>query len=220
MSDKYFIQTVLEDLQHLGRAWNDSVDDSVLRRDSTILRRLLIDGDLNEAWKMLGFKQKIFVFAPRAEYFLETKESHKINFILSGGGLYQGIFAALAIHNKGKEAVTLPSHINPIEHKFTLSEFLDSVSIFVENTKISRRELIQYVANKLGGVHIDFSRKGRLAQKFETLDRNIDRFKFEGKLALRGKNTVYFELLSIGQLLSNSKDIKQFSLKAEEFVLS
>lgn len=218
MSDKYFIQTIVEDLLHLKHSWSDVVDDAILRRDSAILRRLLIEGVLNKAWNILGFSQKICVVAPRAEFFLETNDSHKIDFILAGGGLYQGIIAALAMHNKGKETVKLPSHLNPIEHKFTLSEFLDSISIFVENTSISRCELIQYVANKLGGVHIDFSRKGRLAQKFETLDRNIERFKFKGKPPLKGKNTVYFELLSIGQLLSNSEDVKRLILKAEEFL--
>ncbi len=218
MSDRYFIQTILEDLQHLKHAWSDVVDDAILRRDSAILRRLLIEGDLNKVWKILGFSEKIYVVAPRAEFFLEMKDSYKIDFILSGGGIYQGVIAVLAMHNKGKEAVNLPSHINPIEYKFTLSQFINSTSIFVENISISRGELIQYVANKLGGVHIDFSRKGRLAQKLETLDRNIERFQFKGIPPLRGKNTVYFELLSIGQLLSNSADIKRLLFKAEEFL--
>jgi hypothetical protein len=218
MSDKYFIQTVLEDLQYLGRIWDDSVDDAVLRRDSTILRRFLLDGALNKAWKILGFTTKIHILAPRAEYYLETRESQKIDFILAGGGLYKGVFAALAFLNKGKEVVTLPSHLNPIEHKFTLSEFLSSVSIFVDKTRISRSELVQYVANKLGGVHIDFSRTGRLAQKFETLDRNIERFVIQD-MSLKGKNTIYFELLSIGQLISRAEDIRRFTSKAEEYIL-
>jgi len=218
MSDRYFVQTILEDLQHLKHSWNDIVDDAILRRDSTILRRLLIEGALNSARKILGFSGKFYIVAPRAEFFLEMKDSYKIDFILSGGGLYQGIFAALATYNKGKQTINLPSHINAIEHKFTLPQFLGSTSVYVEKISISRGEMIQYVANKLGGVHIDFTRKGRLAKKFETLDRNIERFQFKGIPPLQGKNTVYFELLSIGQLFSKSEDAKSFVLKAEEFL--
>jgi hypothetical protein len=46
----------------------------------------------------------------------------------------------------------------------------------------------------------------------------LERFQFKGIPPLKGKNTVYFELLSIGQLFSKSEDTKSLMLKAEEFL--
>ena len=41
------------------------------------------------------------------------------------------------------------------ERELSLKKFLDSACIAARGTKISRRTLIKYVANKLGGVHFD-----------------------------------------------------------------
>lgn len=219
MSDKDLIQIVAKDINHLRRSWDGTIDDDTLRRDSVILRRLLVDDDLNKAWKASGFISGIYIVAPRVEFFLDSYEASRIEFLIAGGGYYHGLYIALAMDNLGNSPIKLPANINPQEHKFKLKEFVAATSIYVERTRISRQELIQYVANKLGGAHLDFSREKKQARKHQILDRNIDRFKIqvEGYPPLTGKNTVYFELLSIGQLLARSSDIERFLDKAGNY---
>lgn len=219
MSDEYLIQIVAEDINHLRESWDGTIDDNTLRRDSVILRRLLVEDDLHKAWRACGFTSGIYIVAPRVEFFLDSHEASRIEFLIAGGGYYHGIYFALAMDNLGNSPIKLPSNINPQEYKFRLKEFIAATSIYVEHTRISRQDLIQYVANKLGGVHLDFSRKNKLAKKHQILDRNIDRLKIqvEGYPPLIGKNTVYFELLSIGQLLARSTDIKRFLEKAGKY---
>ena len=76
--------------------------------------------------------------------------------------------------------------------------------MIIRKLDISRVELIKYVANKLGGTHIDFTRKSNklLEQKFSYLDslHNYEQV---------DKNIIPCELLSIGQELVNSKHIQK-----------
>ena len=202
--EQYFIRTLLEDLDYLKREWTPKVTDAALRRGSPVLRRLLVNDDFLKAWHLLRVGHKPHVKAPRAEYFLEHPEADRIEILISGGGHYAGAFAALAMVNTGRIPIPLSRDINPIEYRFTLGEFLQSTGIYMSGLCVSRREVVQYVANKLGGAHLDFKRSGKLKEKFETLDRGADRLQIEGVPKPAGKNAVYFELLSIGQLFAQS----------------
>ena len=203
------IRVTGEDLRHL-LSRGDKLDNPSVRRDSIILRRLLVEGDFFRTWKVLGFRDKPRVVAPRLEYFLDRKATRRrIHFALAGGGQYFGVLAAMAIINVGSEAVQLDPEVNPLEFTFTISEFARSASIYVEGVTVSRTEVIQYVANKLGGAHVSSGRKGTHGRTFEVLDRNTDRFFFEGIPKLHGTNAVFFELLSIGQLLVKSHDVQR-----------
>ena len=202
--EQYFIRTLLEDLDYLQREWTPQVTDAALRRGSPVLRRLLVNDDFLKAWHLLHLTGKPYVTAPRAEYFLEHPEADRIEILISGGGNYAGAFAALALVNRGRVPIPLSRDINPMEHSFTVGEFLQSTGIYLSGLRVSRCEVVQYVANKLGGAHLDFKRFGKLKEKFETLDREADRLQIKGVPSPAGKNAVYFELLSIGQLFVQS----------------
>ena len=90
----------------------------------------------------------------------------------------------------------------PIE-TLTLANFMPSLCIFAQGKEISRRMLIQYVANKLGGAHWS---PGRGKTKQDMLFALLDQV--SQNVILADKNAVYFELLSIGQALVNSPDIQ------------
>jgi hypothetical protein len=91
-----------------------------------------------------------------------------------------------------------------------LAVFLRQPSFVIEGTFINREEVIKYVTNKLGGAHYDSTREPQTSSSGVSL---------EGKYALldsvrnstmiADKNAIYYELLSIGQRLINSKDIQQ-----------
>jgi hypothetical protein len=203
------IRVTAEDLRYLDSR-GDSLDESAVRRDSVVLRRLLVEGDLFRAWKAAGLAEKPRVVAPRLEYYLDHKANRrKINLGLAGGGQYFGVQAALGIINEGTEPVELDGDINPLEFSFTLSAFTRAASIYAEGVAVSRAEVILYVANKLGGAHLSSRRRGSHAKAFSVLDRNMARFNFEGVSGLNGMNAVYFELLSIGQLLGKSTDAQR-----------
>jgi hypothetical protein len=92
------------------------------------------------------------------------------------------------------------------ERDLSLKKFLDSACIVARGTKISRRTLIKYVANKLGGVHFDPKRDltKMEEQQFALLDEIRD------ERIVADKPAIYFELLSVGQALLASPDITMF----------
>lgn len=47
------IRIAAVDLAYLGRAWTLDIDAETLRRESTILRRLLVDNDYGQCWRLL-----------------------------------------------------------------------------------------------------------------------------------------------------------------------
>ncbi len=90
--------------------------------------------------------------------------------------------------------------------------------------KVSRQQLVQYIANKKGGAHLDNSRK-KDEQAYAALDAALKsswifcgRQGSDTKLNLPGKNPVYLDLLSIGQNLTNSPDTKRFIEAAQSLL--
>jgi hypothetical protein len=45
------LKTVVEDLTYLKDEWDQNIDDAAIRRGSTVLRRLLVNGELQRAWR-------------------------------------------------------------------------------------------------------------------------------------------------------------------------
>jgi hypothetical protein len=92
-----------------------------------------------------------------------------------------------------------------------LREFATATALVVNGTPVNRRTLINYVANKLGGAHFDPSRmNGKYGAIYKLLD-EANRRKFG--LAIDGvvgkeKPIIYFELLSISQVLVRSPDVQ------------
>jgi hypothetical protein len=113
---------------------------------------------------------------------------------------------------------------NDLAYTFSLSEYKDSCAVYVIAQKISRKQLVQYIANKKGGAHLDHKRK-KDEQAYSALDNALaSPLVFGGRPAqkdqanLPGRNAVYLELLSIGQFLTNSPDTKRFMEAAEAFL--
>jgi hypothetical protein len=91
-----------------------------------------------------------------------------------------------------------------------LGAFLKQTSLVVNGVLINREEIIKYVANKLGGAHYDDSRDDStgtgdisLEQKYKLLDG------VRSGIAVADRNAIYYELLSIGQRVVNSRDVRQ-----------
>lgn len=206
------IKTATEDLVYLREEWDEEVDDSSLRRSSVILRRLLVEGEMGRAWRDLGLAKQPIVTAPSLEVWLRGVPGEQVSWAHAGGARYRGMEVSGALERRGAaSAADLQRRHDAIggdvERQFSLSRFVESPCVVVRGQFISRREVIKYVANKLGGVHPVDSKRNveRAADRQYQL---LDSVRSSGLIA--GKNAVYFELLAIGQCLTRSPDIESF----------
>ena len=188
------IRVVVSDLDYLASTWNQqSITDDDLRRGSTQLRSLLVEGNLLRAWRKFGLLNQPNIIAPRLEGRL--RDHATISLAVAGGGNYEGMTTGLTLirtRSLGPEGFSVINK-NDFEHTFKTTAFLDSCAMVVDGKRVKRREVIQYVANKLGGVHYDTQRSESAFAALDTASVRIN---------ILGKNPVYFELLSIGQLLA------------------
>src|SRR5262249_47815990 len=188
-------------------------DDHQLRRISVELRKLLIDDNLVRSWKLLQLLPKApIIIAPR----LRTVGLGANDFAVAAGGNLPGVaIGNFRVRTRALSAEEIKAEYEQgrgdIEYPFSLSDYKESCAIYMRGQKVSRRQLVQYVANKKGGAHLDNTRKKDEAA-YAALDAAVESgFSF----GPTGKNAVYLELLAIGQNLTNSPDIKRFMNNAQ-----
>lgn len=218
--DISLLETVNEDLTYLFTQWNQDIDDVSLRLTSTILRRLLIDRMLGKASGM--FKMQIEIMAPMAsglEHFENLKE---IAFYQCGGATYKGasVQSAMMVNKAlSQKEITEMYQTGKENHgkssPIKLSAFLKQTSFVIKGTPINREEVIKYVANKLGGAHYDSERKvsDDLEHKYTLMD-NV-----RNSVITANKNAIYYELLSIGQIFINSRDVHKLRKEITKTIL-
>lgn len=210
----YFIQTVAEDLTFLINDWDETIDEPSLRRSSNVLRMLLVEDYFSKAWRMLDFEKQPRVYAPDLEKTLGDIYHDKITFAQAGGAKSNDIEIQSILQTDyamSPEEIKERAKRGPmaLRSKFYLSNFRESTCIIFNGREINRRELVKYIANKLGGAHIDTERNldKEVEQKFSELDKIIQ------QIHTADKSAIYFELLSIGQAIANSEDTKRFLQK-------
>lgn len=191
------LAVVASDLAYLSANWGLTVDDDTLRRGSVTLRMLLLDGLLQRAWNEVGRKGEPTIIAPDLEAVLALRARSDIRHALAGGGAYEGLQARLALLERGSTPTDPP--FGRGERYFGLRKFVNSCGLVLEWRRVRRREIISYVANKLGGAHLELNRSP--GSIYSHLDQHA------GSFDVHGKNAIYFELLSIGQLVSEAPDI-------------
>lgn len=208
------LQTVKGDLEFLMNQWTQDIDDDSMRRSSSVLRILLVDEALLLAWREAGFREQPIIKAPSLEPLLTQIRKDRIAFAQAGGAKFKGeeVSNIMLVRGSPEEAMRFFEAQNERQHiEYTLAQFVKSPCIVVSGNIVNRQEVIKYVCNKLGGTHIDTSRdvgsknerKRAKEQKFVALDSVYD------STEIAGKNAIFFELLSIGQNLVRSEDIKR-----------
>jgi hypothetical protein len=202
------IRTVKSDLRYLRGEWNQDVDDDTLRRSSTVLRRLLVDNELQRAWKMSGAPKQPIVKALDINDAIGDVPLEKIELAAAGGAHYKGARMAGIVMGPfvltEEQAKQRGSRREPVFTPMALNVFMAAPAIVAKSLLIPRHHVIKYVANKLGGAHYDADRASDTQEglSHSRLDR-IDAL-------LLDKPVVYFEILSAGQALVESDDIKRF----------
>lgn len=222
--DRKLLGIVNEDLTFLSTKWNQAIDDVSLRIASPILRRLLIDGMLTKAANMLNMQIEITVpLVSRAGSFENLRN---VEFYQCGGAKYKGmIIQSVSMFNKALSPQEIKELYQRNKDKFdktcpvNISVFLKQPSFVIRGTTINREEVIKYVANKLGGAHYDSKRKIAgdtskitLEHKYALMDM------VHNGMIVASKDAIYYELLSIGQTLINSRDVCQLRKKLGKLI--
>ncbi len=214
MVDLELLNYVYEDLSYLKNEWNSNIEPKTIRITGVLLRRLLVEDMLQKAWNEINSKNKPPNFKIEdVDSIARNFSSAEIVVILSGSAEYKGV--------QLKNLVLTKSTINPPKIPtltVPLSDFKNSTCIQIQHIKISNQELIQYVCNKLAGVHYNKKRKNsKRDNKYKYLDYLLKPQTWISKKLL-GLDPVRFQFLSIGQIVGRSKDIIGFINKLKNTI--
>lgn len=202
----------MEDLLYLKRSWYNELDRSELRRGSAILRRLFIEDEYGKLWRILGFGKQPTVICVDLDSVLPLFDPTKMVFAFASGLRLSGIqYSPILIH-EGDECTAYNEQVaeNSIV-SMTISKYLDSTAVFFDNKKISRRECVQFCANKLGGVHLEKLGE-KLSDEFQALK------KLENRMFINFVDAFMREIQCIGQAIVNSNDCNRVIDKYNEMI--
>lgn len=205
--DASSLAVIAEDLEHLRDDWSPEISEPDIRRGSAVLRRLLVEQELGRAWRALGFEREPRVVAVDLEAALGSA-SGSVGLAMAFGAEFRGVQFALAIVDRVPAGASPsppppPPTRNggyPFERPFYLSEFLESLSGVAGKVKVKRRELIKYVANVRGGVHLGKRTKARERDLIAKCSR------FEERMSVLDTDPILVETVAIAQAIGAAED--------------
>jgi hypothetical protein len=98
-----------------------------------------------------------------------------------------------------------PGSLDPlVDRRWYISDYLESPAAAGKGVIIKRREVIEYFRNYVGGAHHDLisGTQRTKRQHYEVLA------ELEGRVIADIRDGIHFELLSIGQAIARSTDIR------------
>ncbi len=194
--DTDLIKTAQAHLRALGQANVPTIDEHALRVASAPLRFLLVEGNLLRAWRALGTTGPIQM---EAYCFTTMPPSNAVGYC-GGGDVLPGVPLSMGWGEMTLNMKTLNLHA-----------FLDEPCICAKGLRVTRRELVKYIANTKGGTHYDPQGRSPKSNgvKFALL-REMERDGFAGLgIKVNDRNLVHHELYSIIQSLLRSVQVKR-----------
>jgi hypothetical protein len=143
------IDVVREDLHYLLSSWpGGDLPDSEIRRSSAVLRRLFTYGDLIKVWVTVVGKQDFIVPSSYIRV-RDIGRLREVDFATSSPAQNVGmsIFAVM-VNNRIQKG---PDPISIETEEASLKRYLGQPACVISGVLITRDELVQFVANKLGG---------------------------------------------------------------------
>lgn len=208
------LQFVANDLEFLG-TWGPEMSDGDIRRGSATLRRLVVEETYGIAWRAVGFEREPTVTAVDIHNLFDRNDSHKVALALAAGAHFRGIHIACLLVNAGSSPLAAPDPTVvtpdgcPGERIFNLSEFVKSPSGYVSGESFSRRDVIKYIANVKGGVHLNPKQRKQEEKLVARLG------KIDKKMAVHTTDGLLVELVAIAQAIGRSDDAKKFIERAK-----
>ena len=102
---------------------------------------------------------------------------------------------------------------NSLNFRLISAHFANGLEIQVGSVKVSTVQLVQYVANTLGGAHFDPEGKSPKSRKpvFDLL-RRLEAGEFGGlPFQVNDRNLLHHEMLSVAQVLIRSPEVERLS---------
>lgn len=219
------VLAVLADLEYLRDEWDGSISEDSLRRNSTVLRRLVADGDYSRAWRAVGLtKQPCVMAIDMPEFFKDIKSEHIVvaqhgganhgDLHVMGVGIYTNAMTPDEVKARYELGMTQLEDMQPCG----IREYMSRTCMLVRSTvaggvavSLTRSQLVRYVAIKKGGAHLDTNRNPD--DQTERVYLALDRL-FDDQVYVADLPAVYSELLAIGQAVARSDDAKVFMERA------
>ena len=223
---------------HWGRLYQPPIDVEI-RQGAAALRRLLHEDALGWAWRACGFEKEPQVKGPDLFALIEQQGliMDHIEALIVGGATVNGLQHSLIGFGRCDNATTgvkadagegfaiqtfnvsrdarngdsVGGLSDFCETEMFLSAYLDAPGAVKSGTAISRRQIILYFANSFGGVHLDgigppSKRRGKTASDSDLL---LDAL--QNKIRADIMDGLYFVVLSIGQAIGRSEDLKRLA---------
>lgn len=229
-ADTHLLKVVKGQLEYLKRQLQRPLDYDNLLRISAILRQLLVDnnGLLQSLWRAFGHANAVRIQTTSIDSLLDSDYlKDKTSFLVANGAVVGSLWLGPLGQCEPQLTARLRkdlAHFGDDAYEPTslgLSDYLESTCIYLDGIKVSRRHLVKYVANKLGGIHYDTGRDEKDALElasYKVLDDLFDFYSatpksarlplvFEGKL-----HVLHIALLAVCRDVTESKDIN-FLLK-------
>lgn len=227
--------SIADDIEWFEKEWctlYEPPSDAEIRRGSAALRRLLVEDSLGKAWRMFGFDKQPTIVGPDVVALASEQgdEIRRISSLIAGGATLNGIQAAMigatridhpdtgvsADADEGFAVKTFSilrdargdsddNHlVQLVNTEWHLSHYLDAPGAVRTGEVISRRDIVGYFANAAGGVHLTSTQKDK--EQIYGLVRELI-----NKVAADTMDGVFFEILSIGQAIGRSNDLRKLA---------
>ena len=203
------LRVVSDDLSFLAE-WGGSMRDGDIRRGSATLRRLLVEGVYGTAWRRAKFEKQPSVDYFDLDSFLKQVRQENVAFALSSGAELRGTQTGPLLVTEVDPSITpddVAKQMLPFgEPKTTtaaLSTFLDAPCAYAFGERITRADVVKYIANVKGGVHLSGSQMRREAELVRRVSAADNRF------VVLGTEGLLRELVAIGQDIGRSLDARR-----------
>ena len=190
------VEVVREDLNYLVTDWpSGEIRDDEIRRSSAVLRRLFAYRDLIKVWVTVVGKKDFLVPSSFIQV-ADISRLGEVNFASSSPAQNVGmkILAAMVFNRiqDGAAPISIKDEVAP------LKRYLNQPACVISGALITRDELVQFVANKLGGAHFDDGRHKPTERAIQAMT----------QYSIGNRQALIHEMLSCGQVLAASQSTK------------
>lgn len=173
------------------------------------MRQLLVQNELQRAWRMVGFESQPIITASTLDFILSKTPLDKTTFATAGGARYQGteLRGAIMVNYAKTESEMKSDYQDGVPSaSMKLQDFISAPCIVINSELINRHTLIKYVANKLGGAHYD-PRRTSDDRIFTLMD------SFHNSVKILDKPAIFLNYFLLGKLLHHQMILKNFLMK-------
>lgn len=193
-------------------AWVSGISEQELRRASGSLRRLTVPPVYSEAWRAVGLAEEPRVPTLEVESRLDAiVDLSPITLLVYGGatGLDEEVLSHAWMKAGAFSVDDDPSNLVDVPWSaIGLTKFMEGTAAVVTGERISRRHVVKYVSNRLGGPHVGLARAPAGDRRpFELLDELRDFDAYDHSLP-------YYLLLTIGYAIAHAPDTELFCARA------